>query len=197
MSALVAERRTVASAVGPGPCPVIETERLVLRPHRLDDAEAIATSLGDFAVARMLTRVPVPYDRQDGLDWLNMVTSGLKPDWSFAITLDEVHVGVVSIELRHGLWHLGYWLNRFYWGRGLMSEAVDAALDRFFRRLPAAEVAVGAFTDNTASLRLLERRGCRIIGVTDVYSRARNCLVPLIDMRLNQADFATRPLQSK
>jgi RimJ/RimL family protein N-acetyltransferase len=192
MSALLAERRTTAAQTGPGPCPVIETERLVLRPHRLEDADAIATSLGDFAVARMLTRVPVPYDRQDGLDWLNMVTSGLKPDWSFAITLDGTHVGVVSIELLHGLWHLGYWLNRFYWGRGLMTEATDAALDRFFRRMPAVEIATGAFTDNPASLRLLERRGCRIIGVKDVYSRARNGLVPLIDMRLGQAEFSAR-----
>jgi RimJ/RimL family protein N-acetyltransferase len=196
MSALLAERRTTVSQTGPGPCPVIETERLVLRPHRLEDADAIATSLGDFAVARMLTRVPVPYDRQDGLDWLNMVTSGLKPDWSFAITLDGAHVGVVSIELRHGLWHLGYWLNRFYWGRGLMSEAVEAAVDRFFHRMPMAEIVVGAFTDNPASLRLLERRGCRIVGVTDVYSRARNGLVTLIDMRLSQADFAARRLST-
>ncbi|KQW27858.1 acetyltransferase [Rhizobium sp. Root274] len=194
MNALVAERRTAASPARPGPCPVIETERLVLRPHRLEDADAIAASLGDFAVARMLTRVPVPYDRQDGLDWLNMVTSGLKPDWSFAITLDGAHVGVVSIELLHGLWHLGYWLNRFYWGRGLMSEAVDVALERFFRRMPAAEIATGAFTDNPASLRLLERRGCRIIGVKDVYSRGRNGMVTLVDMRLNQTDFAARHL---
>jgi RimJ/RimL family protein N-acetyltransferase len=194
MIALQAEPRTTASQTGPGPCPAIETARLILRPHRLDDADAIAISLGDFAVARMLTRVPVPYDRQDGLDWLNMVTSGLKPDWSFAITLDGVHIGVVSIELRHGLWHLGYWLNRFYWGRGLMSEAVDAAIDRFFHRMPLAEIVSGAFTDNPASLRLLARRGCRIVGVTDVYSRARNGLVSLIDMRLSQADFAARHL---
>jgi RimJ/RimL family protein N-acetyltransferase len=194
MSALPAQRRPTASAADPGPCPIIETRRLVLRPHHRNDADAIAVSLGDFAVARMLTRVPVPYDRQDGLEWLNMVTSGLKPDWSFAITLDDVHIGVVSIELLHGLWHLGYWLNRFYWGRSLMSEAVEAALDRFFRRMPAAEIATGAFTDNPASLRLLERRGCRIIGVTDVYSRGRNGLVTLVDMRLNQADFARRHL---
>ncbi|MDH4440631.1 MAG: GNAT family N-acetyltransferase [Rhizobium sp.] len=193
MTMLRAQRRT-ATPTGPGHCPTIETPRLILRPHRLDDADAIATSLGDFAVARMLTRVPVPYDRQDGLDWLNITTSGLKPDWSFAITLDGVHVGVASIELRHGLWHLGYWLNRFYWGRGLMTEAVDAALERFFRHMPSVEIASGAFTDNPASLRLLENRGCRIVGVTDVYSRARNIMTPLIEMRLNQADFAARRL---
>lgn len=191
MSAMLAERPAITPAT-PGPCPVIEAERLVLRPHRMQDADAIAASLGDFSVARMLTRVPAPYDREDGRDWLNMVTSGLKPDWHLALTLDGVHVGVVSLELRHGLWHIGYWLNRFYWGRGLMTEAVDAALDRFFQRLPQVEIHGGAFADNPASLRLLEARGFRTTGVRDVFSKARNAMAPLVESRLSQADFAAR-----
>lgn len=192
MSAMLADRPVTAAAM-PGPCPVIETQRLVLRPHRMQDADAIASSLSDFAVARMLTRVPVPYDREDGRDWLNMVTSGLKPDWHFAITLDGVHVGVVSLEVRHGLWHVGYWLNRFYWGKGIMSEAVEAALERFFRRMAGIEIASGAFADNPASRRVLEGRGFRIIGVRDVYSKSRGQMVPLVEMRLGQTDFASRP----
>ena len=90
MSAMLAERPALAPSTA-GPCPVIETARLVLRPHRMQDADAIVTSLSDFAVSRMLTRVPVPYDQEDGRDWLNMVTSGMKPDWHFAITLDGVN----------------------------------------------------------------------------------------------------------
>jgi RimJ/RimL family protein N-acetyltransferase len=191
MSAMLAERPAIAPST-PGPCPVIETRRIVLRPHRMEDADAIANSLGDFAVARMLTRVPAPYDREDGRDWLNMVTSGLKPDWHFAITLDGVHVGVVSLEIRHGLWHVGYWLNRFYWGKGIMSEAVEAALDRFFRRLPGAEILGGAFADNPASLRLLEARGFRTVGVQEVFSKARNVMAPLVEFRLSQTDFTGR-----
>ena len=191
MSATLAERTAIAPTV-PGPCPVIETARLILRPHRMQDADAIATSLSDFAVSRMLTRVPAPYDREDGLDWLNMVTSELKPDWHFAIVLDGAHVGVVSLEVTHGLWHIGYWLNRFYWGKGLMSEAVEAALDRFFQRMPQAEILGGAFADNPASLRLLEARGFRTIGVQDVFSKARNTMAPLVEFRLSQGDFASR-----
>jgi RimJ/RimL family protein N-acetyltransferase len=191
MSAMLADRPST-TPVMPGPCPVIETGRLVLRPHRMQDADAIAGSLCDFEVARMLTRVPVPYDREDGRDWLNMVTSGLKPDWHFAITLDGVHVGVVSLEVRHGLWHVGYWLNRFYWGKGIMSEAVEAVLERFFRRMPGVEIASGAFADNPASRRVLEGGGFRVIGVRDVYSKSRGQMVPLVEMRLSQTDFAGR-----
>ena len=77
----------------PGPLPVITTDRLVLRPHRLSDADAIADTLSDFAVTRMLARVPAPYDRQDALDWLVPVTAGGMPDWQFAITAgDDAHI---------------------------------------------------------------------------------------------------------
>jgi RimJ/RimL family protein N-acetyltransferase len=193
MSAPLQKLREPTIPPAPGSCPLIETRRLVLRQHRIEDADPIAASLGDFAVARMLTRVPVPYDRQDALDWLNTVTSGLKPDWSFALTTgDDVHIGVVSLELRHGLWQLGYWLNRFYWGKGLMSEATSAVLDRFFRRMPDAELAAGAFADNPASFKVLEKLGGTITGVSDVYSLSRNAMAPMIDMRLTQSGFASR-----
>ena len=57
-------------------------------------------------------------------------------------------------------------------------ELVRAHLDRIER--------VGA------SLRLLEARGFQITGVRDVFSKARNTMVPLVESRLSQADFANR-----
>ena len=54
MSAMLAERPATMPLM-PGACPVIETARLVLRPHRMQDADAIANSLGDFAVAQYCT----------------------------------------------------------------------------------------------------------------------------------------------
>lgn len=174
----------------PCPCPVIETKRLILRPHRMSDADAIVESLGDYQVVHMLARVPVPYDRQDATDWLSRATSGITPDWSLAITAgDDVHLGVVSIELRHGLWHLGYWLNRFYWGKGLMSEAAGAAVERFFRRMPEVALHSGAFVDNAASLHIQEKLGFSILRCGELYSRARNAVAPHIETRLTEADF--------
>lgn len=174
----------------PGPCPVIETARLRLRPHRMSDADAIVESFSDYQVVRMLARVPVPYDRQDATDWLNRAASAITPDWSLAITAgDDVHLGVVAIELRHGLWHLGYWLNRYYWGQGLMSEAAGATIERFFRRVPQTELHSGVFADNAASLRIQEKLGFSILRCGNLYSRARNAAAAHIDTRLTEADF--------
>ncbi|KEA04711.1 GNAT family N-acetyltransferase [Agrobacterium rhizogenes] len=181
MNALALPRRDVRPLT-PGPTPIIQTERLTLRPHRLSDADAITESLSDFAVTRMLARVPTPYDRQDALDWLVQHTAGLDSGWDLAVTeKDDVHIGMVGIDLRHGRWHLGYWLNRYYWRRGIMGEAVGATLERFARRMPDVAVFSGIFADNPASLKLQQKLGFEIIGCSEVYSFARNTMVPHIE----------------
>ncbi|PWE52679.1 GNAT family N-acetyltransferase [Metarhizobium album] len=187
-------RRVETARPSAGPCPVIRTERLVLRPHRLGDADAIAESFADFRVTRMLSRVPVPYHRQDALDWLVPQMSGMLPDWSLAITTgDDVHIGVVGIELRHGQWHLGYWLNRFYWGRGYMSEATGATIERLFRRMPDITLHSGAFADNPASLRIQNKLGFRLTGCSDAFCLARNAMAPHIETVLTAESFVPPP----
>jgi len=188
MNALVQEQARLVTRPDSGPCPVIETKRLTLRPHRLTDAPAIAESLADFKVARMLMRVPTPFHRQDALDWLNRQAA--RPDWALAITSgDDVHIGCIGIELLRGEWHVGYWLNRFYWGRGIMSEGVYAAVERFFRRMPEATLHSGVFADNPASLKVQEKLGFKITGCSEVFARARNAMVAHIETRLTAEDL--------
>jgi RimJ/RimL family protein N-acetyltransferase len=189
MNAAVVET-IVERPLSPGPCPVIRSARLTLRPHRLSDADAIATSLADFKVARMLARVPQPYHREDALDWLVRQTSGLVPDWTLAITTgDDIHIGTVGIELRRNGWHLGYWLNRYYWDRGYMTEAAGAVLERFFRRMPGITVRSGAFADNLASLNIQKKLGFRIVDAAELFSVPRNRMSPHIETELSAGDF--------
>jgi len=192
MTAHLVERPKVVARPDPGPCPVIETARLTLRPHRLSDADAVAQSLGDYQISRMLARVPVPYHRQDALDWLMRQTAGLGRDWTLAITTgDDVHIGCVGIELMHGQWHLGYWLNRYYWGRGYASEAAHAAIERFFRRMPDTVLHSGVFADNAGSLKLQKKLGFEITGCAQIYALARNGMVSHIETRITAADLRT------
>lgn len=175
---------------GPGTCPTVTTARLVLRPHRMSDAGAIAQSLGDFQVSRMLARVPAPYDRQDAAEWLSVATTDLNDGWALAITSgDDVHIGCVAFERRGGEWHLGYWLNRFYWRRGFMSEAVHAATSRFLMRMPGTEIRSGVFADNLASLKVQEKAGFRITGCSETFCPARGAMVAHIETLLAPGDF--------
>lgn len=189
MSAVLQQRGSAAASL-PGPCPVITSQSLVLRPHRLGDADAVAQSLSDFSVACMLARVPQPYHREDALDWLQLHLPGSSPNWALAITNgDDVHIGVVGLELLGGEWHLGYWLNRFYWGKGIMTEAVGAAVDRFLRRMPDVELRSGVFVDNPASLRVQQKLGFTITGCADLFALSRNAMVPHVETRLRSEDF--------
>ncbi|MDE1160254.1 MAG: GNAT family N-acetyltransferase [Neorhizobium sp.] len=176
--------------LSPGPAPIIATQRLILRPHRLSDAQAIAETLSDFKVARMLARVPQPYHRQDALDWLMLQTAGVLPAWTLAVTTgDDVHIGIVKLELRHGRWHLAYWLNRMFWDQGYMTEAVGAVLERFLRRMPETVVHSGAFADNLGSLNVQRKLGFRITDASQAFSRSRNAMVPHIDTALAPEDL--------
>ncbi|MGE7370568.1 GNAT family N-acetyltransferase [Neorhizobium sp. NPDC001467] len=189
MTAVQMERRIVAEGIGP--CPVIRTSRLLLRPHRAQDADAIAVSLCDFSVSRMLARVPVPYHRQDAVDWLGSQAADARNGWSFAVCdTDASHIGAVGIDLRHGRWHLGYWLNRSRWNRGLMTEAAGAALRAFFERMPETPVHSGMFCDNAGSLRVQQKLGFAITGCRDVFSVARGHMVTHIDTVIDARDLA-------
>lgn len=189
MSTVILEHRSAYSRI-PGPCPVITSRRLVLRPHRLSDADSIAQSLADFSVSRMLARIPQPYDREDARAWLQIRLSGSLPGWAMAITTgDDVHIGAVSVDLRGGSWHLGYWLNRFYWGQGFMTEAAGVLLDRFVRRMPETEIHSGVFADNAASLKIQRKLGFRITSSNELFSLARNSMVPHIETLLRPEDL--------
>ncbi|URK86686.1 GNAT family N-acetyltransferase [Rhizobium sp. RCAM05350] len=190
MTAHLRERPKIAARPDPGPCPAIETARLILRPHKLSDADAVAESLGDYQVSRMLARVSVPYHRQDALDWLVRQGSGLIAGWTLAITTgDDVHIGCVGIELRHGQWHLGYWLNRYYWNRGYAGEAAHAAMERFFQRMPGTVLHSGVFADNAGSLKLQKKLGFEIIGCSQVYALARNSMVSHIETMITASSL--------
>lgn len=184
MSAELLERR-------PGLMPEIETGRLRLRPVRMCDAEAIASSLSDFAITRMLTRPPYPFALEDATDWLNCATAEGSPHWSAAITqpADGVLIGVATIELRRGGYHLGYWLNRYYWGRGFMSEAASGLVDRFFRRMGAVNLHSGALAENPASLRVQQKLGFSVTGLRDTYSVSRGQMLQEVTTALTPEYF--------
>ncbi len=183
-------RSIESTRVAVGPCPIITSNRLVMRPHQLSDAGSITQSLSDFAVSRMLARVPQPFDRQAALDWLQLQISGSLPDWTLAITMgNDLHIGVVSLERRKDMWHLGYWLNRDNWGKGIMTEAVGAVLGRFISHAPETGIQSGAFADNTPSLKIQQKLGFRITDCIEVFSMSRNRMVPHIETILHPEDF--------
>ena len=200
--ALLAPERVAAL----GPQPLIRTGRLTLRRPEARDAEAIAAALSNYRVAKMLTRVPQPYHVDDAVEWLDGLTDRGLSGWFFAITLGGVRailspgteaanvnladrlIGFISIEWRDGDgregWHIGFWLDESQWGKGIMSEAVNAVVARFFSAHMGETLYAAAVVDNPASLRLQGKLGFDITGVAEAYSMARAEMVRLITTEL-------------
>jgi RimJ/RimL family protein N-acetyltransferase len=72
-----------------------------------------------------------------------------------AVLVGEALVGVVSCFPRDGQDHVGYWIDRAHWGRGIASRALHLLLGEVVNRPLVATAA----TSNGASLRVLRKCG--------------------------------------
>jgi RimJ/RimL family protein N-acetyltransferase len=72
-----------------------------------------------------------------------------------AILADNVFVGFISFFPRDGHNHVGYWIDRAFWGRGVASRALQLFLQEVHQRPLIATAA----TSNGASLRILQKCG--------------------------------------
>ena len=161
---------------------VIKTSRLTLRMPMIDDAARISDLAGDFAIARMTTRMPWPYSRGDADGFVARCQSqDPKLHATFAIELEnEGVVGVLGF-FTPAIGHLevGYWVGRPYWDRGVATEAAQAALAWAMTDWRKKLVVAGHFADNPASAQVLIKAGFLYTGVVEHKpSTARGEAVP-------------------
>jgi len=172
----------------------LSTVRLLLRQPRMDDAEKLAQFLNNFAVAGNLSTVPYPYRVSDARAWLR----GWRPDrpvseTGFTIELaGEGLIGHVGFHHEQNSPVIGYWLAQPFWNRGLMSEAVRAALGWYFSVSEAASLGSGVFHFNRASLAIQRKMGFREVGVSKRLCLARGEEVRHIDTELTRGAWEER-----
>lgn len=164
----------------------LRTERLILRPMRETDVAAIVAALNDYEVTRHLTVVPFPYAEADAREWIGLQKPAVPGAAHFAIELPgEGMVGAVGLANE-----LGYWLNRRYHGRGVMTEASAAVLDWHFSVLPDDLVHSGAHVGNTASLSVQEKLGFIDTGAPSMrFVRSQNRDIEHVETTLVRADY--------
>jgi RimJ/RimL family protein N-acetyltransferase len=148
--------------------PLLETERLILRPMALSDAPAIQRHFNNWNIIQNLaTVVPWPYP-DDGAEtfikrelgkidvgeeiyqWVLVPRSG-----------DNEAIGNINFRPRANnvKGHRGFWLAEPWWGRGLMTEAVAAVNDFAFLTLDLDSFYVCNVFTNTGSRRVKQKTG--------------------------------------
>jgi RimJ/RimL family protein N-acetyltransferase len=146
--------------------PPIETERLVLRAPRLEDAATIATLLNDRRIAENTRRIPHPYGITDAQRFIADANAG-SGETVFLITRRDGTVlgGCGAAERAGEAPEIGYWLAVAFWGKGYATEAVRAVIDYAFDDLGYDALEAGARVSNAASRRVLEKCGFQWTGV--------------------------------
>ncbi len=147
---------------------MIETNRLILRPWRDTDAEALYKYASDPDVGP-IAGWPVHTSVENSLEIIRTVFSA--PE-TYAIVLKETDepVGCCGIMFANSLHtadmeqqeaEIGYWIGKPYWGQGLVPEAVEAILARCFNELELSAVWCGYYEGNLKSKRVCEKSGFR------------------------------------
>jgi RimJ/RimL family protein N-acetyltransferase len=182
--------RIPADTFHEGSTPVLETERLVLRAPRFEDAKQVAALANDRRIAENTARLPHPFGVADAKEWIASANRKAG-DGMFLITVAGEVIGACGFELRNSVPEIGYWVGAPFWGNGYATEAARALIDHAFGERFYPALHAGARVSNPASRRVLEKCGFQWTGVGLFRIRAISSSAPLDRFRLERAIWAS------
>lgn len=155
--------------------PVLNTERLILRPVQADDIQDIYAYAKDPEVSFF-----VPWEVHNSIEDTRQFVNFVLADYAagrvncWALVLKEI--GKVVGTAGFNKWspgdrraEVGYTLARELWGQGLTSEAMGAIICFGFEELNLLRIDALCQVDNIASARVMEKSGLKFEGVLRQY----------------------------
>ena len=154
----------------------LHTERLLLRPLKVDDAEAMFMNwANDPEVTRYLMWHPhqsVEVTRTTLEKWQEEYLDASIYNWGIEYLPDNTIIGTISINDVDGTNHrayIGYCIGQAWWGRGIVTEALRVVLDFGFREIGFQRLAAFHAVSNAASGRVMEKAGMQREGILRQY----------------------------
>lgn len=147
----------------------IETERLMLRKLKVEDAEEIFknwTSDGDVS---KYTTWETHKSVEDTIKWLSEVVNNnnsTKFDWKIILKETGEIIGSIGAYLRENdenRYEPGYCLSKKYWRNGYTTEALRGVLDFLINKKGIKKFVCQHAKDNPASGRVLQKAGFKYI----------------------------------
>ena len=150
--------------------PILETERLILRPMRMQDARDLFAYAQDPEVSRHVlwdAHKTIGQSRQYLRAAIRQYRQGLPA--SYAITLRQSGrmigtIGFMWVNLDHKSAELGYSLSRAYWNQGIMTEALRRIVAFSFDELKLNRLEAQHDKENPASGRVMAHVGMQYEG---------------------------------
>lgn len=148
------------------PAPLVTTERLLLRPMALEDAEWLAPALSDEKNMRYWSRAPL-----EGIESVReYLRYNIDPPaavcFAFArqSTPDEALGWVILMDRKPNVAEIGYMLRPDAQGNGYAREACEAAIAHGFSSRALRRIYADADPDNIPSIKLMKSLGFQYEG---------------------------------
>lgn len=159
--------------------PILETERLILRPFTAADAIPMFENwASDPEVTRFLRWDPhkdwlesaqllaaweALYQNPDYYQWAVCLRGSDAPFGSIRVMEGEEQDPACwhapGLDHSAGVWEAGYCYGRAFWGKGYATEALCAVRDFWFKEVGGSWLACCHATENPASGRVMEKAG--------------------------------------
>ena len=144
--------------------PILETERLILRPITLADAPACFEWNSDERVAKFMS-YPTLTDVSQTEEWIKSTFEDEKEyNWVFVLKSENRVIGSGSIgedALMKDYWGIGYNLHYDYWHKGYCTEAMRAIVDYAHKKLGVNKICSDHAVDNPRSGKVMQKLGLR------------------------------------
>lgn len=171
------------------------TERLALRPISDADVETLFSYWTDPEVMEFL--VLEPFADLDEARRMVALLNGLPEQgegrrWAITDKNSGVVMGTCgfhSVKPEHRRAEIGYEMGRAFWGRGFMSEALQALLAHCFEQEGFNRVEAFVNVGNTRSFKVLQRAGFQEEGTLRQYEFARGRFIGQVIWSLLRQDW--------
>lgn len=175
---------------------VIETERLILRPFTMADAEPMFRNwASDDEVTKHLTwptHTGVAVSRNVLTDWTSHYS---EPDfYNWAIVLRENgpepigSIAAVHIMEKTSCATMGYCMGRAHWGKGIMTEALTALIGFFFDEVGFNRIEADHDPNNPASGRVMAKSGMTCEGTMRQAGRSNQGIIDVCRWAILKSD---------
>jgi len=141
----------------------LDCGQCTVRDWRTTDKSSLLRLANNRNVWRNLThRFPHPYTEADADSWLGLTTeSSNRTNW--CIDVGGEAVGGIGLRMGEGVYsrtaEFGYWLGEPFWGRGIMTAAVQATSEYALDQFDLVRLESPVFEWNPSSMRVLEKCG--------------------------------------
>jgi len=178
--------------------PELTTTRLLLRKFKRADAHDVFAYASDPEVTRYTPwehHRDLKVTRQFVSTILKAYRQGHSAPWAIVLRRTGKLIGAIGLKnwaLPHARAEVGYVLSREHWGKGYVTEALNAVLAFGFSQMELHRIEAKAVPENRGSTRVMEKAGMRFEGLLRDYELVKGAHQSLNLYSILKPDFRAR-----